>query len=98
MDPDESSPFATQLVTDEFILVRYDDGFSYDVGVFEVRSGRTPESLIHDVIQQARSWGRTTISWHDLSDSTKPAGLHAALLEHGAVEDGDHTLRMTIDG
>ncbi|NNG41291.1 hypothetical protein HJ588_18690 [Flexivirga sp. ID2601S] len=85
-------PSAPRLVTDDFTMVRFDTGYRYDAGVFDIRGEREPRELIRDVVAQARAWGRTAVWWHGLTDTSAPRGLEDALLAAGAQVADQHAV------
>ncbi|NNG41292.1 GNAT family N-acetyltransferase [Flexivirga sp. ID2601S] len=79
-------PESEHLRADGFDIVRYDNGFVYDTGVYNVDSERPATALIADAEAIAREWQRPALYWHGLSARTRPAALVDALLSRGAEE------------
>ena len=79
-------PDSERLVGDGFVMVRYDNGFAYDTGVYEIDSKRPAIEVVDDVIQVARRWGRPVTYWNGLTQHTRPAGLIDLLRARGGVE------------
>lgn len=79
-------PNSEKVTGDGFVMVRYDNGFVYDTGVYEIDSERPAAQLYDDVVAIARHWGRPATYWNDLSEHTRPAELVDHLRTRGAVE------------
>lgn len=79
-------PESEHVQLDGFDMVRYDNGFHYDTGVYAVDSELRAGEVIAAAEQQARAWGRDTLYWNGLTDHTRPADLAGRLRERGGVE------------
>ncbi|MBB2891272.1 hypothetical protein [Flexivirga oryzae] len=79
-------PDSEHVVRDGFTVVRYDNGFQYDTGVYEIDSARPAADLFAEVTSLARSWGRPATYWNGLNEHIRPASLIDVLLAHGGEE------------
>ena len=79
-------PESETLVGDGFVMVRYDNGFAYDTGVYEIDSERSATEIVDDVIEVTRQWGRPAAYWNGLTEHTRPTGLIDLLRDRGGVE------------
>lgn len=79
-------PESEHAKLDGFEMVRYDNGFHYDTGVYAVDSDASADTIVAAAEQQARRWGRDTLYWNGLTDRTRPGDLAALLRDRGGVE------------
>ncbi|MFC6707385.1 hypothetical protein [Flexivirga alba] len=79
-------PESEHLQLDGFEMVRYDNGFHYDTGVYAVNSDLSAPDVIAAAERQAVEWGRHALYWNGLTDRTRPADLAGLLRDRGGVE------------
>ncbi|RNI18064.1 hypothetical protein [Flexivirga caeni] len=79
-------PDSERVVGDGYAVVRYDNGFAYDTGVYEIESDLPAAQIVAEVEQLAVGWGRPAIYWNGLTEHTRPADLVHLLLDRGGEE------------
>ncbi|GGB32782.1 hypothetical protein GCM10011492_24210 [Flexivirga endophytica] len=79
-------PESEHVQLDGFEMVRYDNGFHYDTGVYAVNSDLSAPDVIAAAERQAVEWGRHALYWNGLTDRTRPADLADLLRDRGGVE------------
>lgn len=79
-------PESEHVRLDGFEMVRYDNHFHYDTGVYAVDSDLSAPAVVAAAEQQARAWSRDTLYWNGLTDRTRPADLTTLLRDRGGVE------------
>lgn len=87
-------PDSERVTGDGYSVVRYDNGFEYDTGVYEIDSARSPAEIFAEVTELARTWERPATYWNGLTEHTQPSGLVDLLLARGGEE---FMLRVPVD-
>jgi hypothetical protein len=77
---------ARTVDTDEFLLIAYPAWFSDPTVATRWRSERPADELIDDVLDAAHGLGRESVTFFELSDTTRPPDLERRLRERGAQQ------------
>jgi GNAT superfamily N-acetyltransferase len=77
-------PEARTVDTDDYLLIAYPEHFSDPTVATRWRSDRPGDDLIDEVLEAAHGLGRTSVTFFELSDRTRPRDLEHRLRERGA--------------
>lgn len=91
---------AESVRTDEFWLAAYPEHFHDPTTVFCIDSARTPAELVDAVLAGVARLGREAVTFADLHDRVRPAGLEDELRRRGATrtEEAAVLARSLADG
>jgi hypothetical protein len=76
--------YARTVAADGYLVIAYPDHFSEPTVVTAIDSTRAADDVIDAVMRDASSLDRTSVTFFDISDATRPPELEARLRELGA--------------